>query len=619
VPALIVVAKSEWRHSWRAGIAYPGGFGARLKARAANFMRVLLVHPEDSPLRGPWSRERWDLIVDLGKSSKFSESEWSKKRSTAVLRADCFRRGVEDVKQVHAIFSAGRGKLVDEEGIDWWDVASLLLAPEALAMLALVRVAAEINSSAELWATRPGWPAAAFAASKKLTFRSFGGSALSRAAAHAARYAGLARRFSPAQIKEIMLDKYDSGYRWRARVSSAPKRAQNPVVLLPSAYGNVSRMAGAYAGLLPERAFLMVATRESAKRVSVPANVQVRDLSSYAQGHPPFKELGSLLERWWGLQADLRSSAEMRTLIEAGALEPFPQWLRDGLYVRNAWRTVFDREPVQSVLCGDDSNLYTRIPVLLAASRKIPAIDFHHGAFDGRYLLKELSCETYLAKNEMELDYLTQICGLPDDKIMIGAPPQKVGSRGNSETREASAIFFSEPYESAGMRAEEVYREILPILCRIAHVNSRRVMVKLHPFESRIQRSRMLSDILSIDNRELVTVVDGPLTSEILSQAWFGVTVESSAVLDCMQASVCCFLCGWLRLSSFGYVEQYARFGVGELLQSAEQLQEAPARLADFQGRRASGLRAPVPMDPATLRELLTSGSRQFSALGPVS
>src|SRR3974390_1342513 len=36
-------------------------------------MRVLLLHPDDSPRQGPWSRQRWDLIVDLGKSSTFSQ------------------------------------------------------------------------------------------------------------------------------------------------------------------------------------------------------------------------------------------------------------------------------------------------------------------------------------------------------------------------------------------------------------------------------------------------------------------------------------------------------------------------------------------------------------------
>ena len=64
-------------------------------------------------------------------------------------------------------------------------------------------------------------------------------------------------------------------------------------------------------------------------------------------------------------------SPELRVLVQAGVLDPFPGWIRDGLSARDAWREVLEREPVGGVLCGDDSNLYTRLPVLLAVRRKI--------------------------------------------------------------------------------------------------------------------------------------------------------------------------------------------------------------------------------------------------------
>ena len=85
--------------------------------------------------------------------------------------------------------------------------------------------------------------------------QTFGRSGLARSAARAMHYAGLVRRFSAAQFKEIFLDKYDAGYQWRSRFASRQQRCAEPVVLLPSAYGNVSRMAAAYARLLPEQAF----------------------------------------------------------------------------------------------------------------------------------------------------------------------------------------------------------------------------------------------------------------------------------------------------------------------------------------------------------------------------
>jgi hypothetical protein len=576
-------------------------------------MRVLLLHPEDSPRSGPWTRQRWDLIVDLGQSSGFSAQAWTEQHGCPVLRADSFRQGIADVKRVRQIFSAARGRLLDQEGIDWWDLTSISVAQEALTVLALQRVAAEISGSGELWATRSGWPAGTVARLAGCPLSSFGESALGRLADRAVHYARLVRRFSAAQIKEIFLDKYDSGYQWRSRFAAKWKRCADPVVLLPSAYGNVSRMGAAYARMLPRQSFLMVATRQSAKQFAPPSNVQVRDLADYAKAGNSSAEVASLHRRWFELKADLMSSPESRMLVQAGVLNTFPAWIRNGIGVRDAWREVIEREPVCGVLCGDDSNLYTRLPVFLAAARKIPTLDFHHGAFDGRYLLKDLPCDLYLAKNEMEQDYLSRVCSLPCERIMLGAPARAEGSAHESRREGHSAILFSEPYEAAGMRADEVYREILPALCRVASEHGRSVILKLHPFESRSQRCRAVRAILPAEVHRLVTVRDGSLTNELLLQAWFGITVESTTVMDCLEAGVCCFLCGWLTLSPYEYVQQYARFGVGEVLQSADQIGEIPRRIEEFYKRRATIQNLWDAIDPATLQRLLTSGSREPS------
>ena len=553
-----------------------------MTTRPTGIMRVLLLQPEDSPERRPWSRQHWDLIVDLGKSSLFSEERWTRHFGCPVLRADSFRHGIADAKHVREMFSTGRGPLVDEEGIDWWGLMSLLVAPYALTLPALLSVAKEISASAELWATRPGGAAGVVALALRSSLQTFEPNGLARSAARAMHYAGLIRRFSAAQFTEIFLDKYDSGYRWRSRVAVCQPRCDKPVVLLPSAYGNVSRMAAAYARLLPERPFLMIATRRSARQFVAPANVEVRDLATYARADSAAAEVTSLTERWMKLRADLCESPELRVLVRAGLLDSFPGWIRDGMSARNAWREVLEREPVEGVLCGDDSNLYTRLPVLLAVRRKIKTVDFHHGALDGRYALKDLPCDLYLAKNEMERDYLLRVCGLPAEKVVLGAPapgntPSTIEPHHPSQS---SAILFSEPYELVGMRADEVYRELLPSLCRLARQSGRGVIVKLHPFESLSQRRRMLRDILSPEDRDLVTVVDRPLTSELLARAWFGITVESTTVIDCLRNGICCFLCGWLSLSPYEYAQQYARFGVGEVLQDARQLSEIPSRLA---------------------------------------
>jgi len=582
-------------------------------------MRVLFLHPEDSPGVGPWSRERWNLIVDLGKSSTFSAEAWAQQSGCTILRTDSFREGLADVRRVREMFSPGRKHLVDEEGIDWWDVTSLLLAQDALTELALRRLGDEIKPSAELWASRGGGPVDLLAILLGREIRLFGRGSSARAVAGLTRYAGLARRFSAAQIKEIGLDKYDSAYRWRSRFGRRRAACAEPVVLVPTAYGNVSRMAAAYARLLPRQGFLAVATRESGKKFVPPRNVQVCDLAPYAKAEPPLTEISDLLQRWDKLRIDLEALPDLRALSRTSAMDPISHWIRNGLSVRDAWRTVLENEPICGVLCGDDSNPYTLLPVLLAARRRIPTVDFHHGAFDGRYLLKELPSDVYLAKSEMERDYLVCVCELPGERVVIAAPSSESvhADRGGSADQKTSVVFFSEPYEGVGMRAEEVYREVLPPLCRLARQNRRGVILKLHPFESAPQRRRMIREILSPEDSQFVNVVVGPLTEALMSQAWFGITVESTTVIDCMQYGIQCFLCGWLTLWPFEYTQQYARFGVGEVLRSAEEVSDIPQRLAEFQSRAAAGPTRTA--DPAQLQRWLTARSGERAALKPVS
>jgi hypothetical protein len=147
----------------------------------------------------------------------------------------------------------------------------------------------------------------------------------------------------------------------------------------------------------------------------------------------------------------------------------------------------------------------------------------------------------------------------------------------------------------------------------------RRLIIKLHPFESRSQRSRIVDDVLEPDDRALVSVIDGPPTPEIMGQAWFGLTVESTSAVDCRQNGVHCFLCGWLTFLPFGYAQQYAKFGVGEVLRSAEQISEIPQRLADFEQRPAMRWNLSPTADPGMLQSWLTSGLREPAGARPAS
>jgi hypothetical protein len=377
-------------------------------------------------------------------------------------------------------------------------------------------------------------------------------------------------------------------------------------------------MATVYASQVPEQPFLMVATRYSARQFSPSTNMQVRDLSAYARRTLPGKEISSLIERWKNLKIDLEDSPDLSVMLRCGILDGFPAFLRDGLCVRNAWKHVLETEPICGVLCGDDSNRYTLLPVLLAARRNIPTVDFHHGAFDGRYLLKELPCDVYLAKSEMEMDYLTRLCELPREKIQIASPVKGDATLEVGRHRESdSIVFFSEPYEGVGMRTEEVYREILPPLLRIAREYGRSLIVKLHPFESRSQRARFIEDVIGSGDATRVSIVDGPLTAEFLSRTWFGITVESTTVMDCTDRGVPCFLCAWLSLSDFGYTQQFARFGVGEVLGSAGEICEIPGKLDALQERMTLRGKSPSA-DPETLRSWFT-GSHRLQSTRPVS
>jgi hypothetical protein len=584
-------------------------------------MRILLLHPEDFPQRGPWSAQRWDLIVDLGMSSASSAAAWEEATHARVLRADSFRKGVEDIKQVRKLFSLGMGRLLDEEGIDWWELTSQIIAWETEAVLVFQRMISEIDGTAEIWATRPGWPTSAISALLKRPHQSFSQERSVRLSTRVRHYGSLLRRFSAAQIKEIFLDKYDSDYKWRSRLASPNAPLPEPSILLPTAYGNVSRMAAAYARLLPEQSFLLVATRQSGRLSDLPSNIQMRDLAAYAGGDEPIGETAAILEEWTKLKAALCAIPEFAVLSGANMFDGFPGWFQSGLRARNAWRKVMEREPVCGVLCGDDSNLFTRLPVILAARRGIRTVDFHHGALDGRYLLKDLPCDAYLAKNEMERDYLLRVCGLSPEKVVLGAPapassdpPQNGGS-----SDLARLVLFSEPYENFGMRAEEVYGELLPPLCRLARESGRGVVLKLHPFESLSQRTSMVRNLLPQDDIKRITVVDGPLSQQLLSNTWFGVTVESTTVLDCFVRGIPCFVCGWLTALPFGYVQQYERFGVAQILRSAKELDGIPGVLP--------GLRnSPPPMErfwktaePELLRRLLGVKSRTGAVAERVS
>jgi hypothetical protein len=435
---------------------------------------------------------------------------------------------------------------------------------------------------------------------------------------HFHHYRDVLRRFSFDQLAQIFLDKYDLRYRWRSRFAAKRRGVPGPFVLLPSAYTNVSRVALAYAGMLPEQSFLLVATRRSGTHFEPAPNVTCTSLAAYAGGPEPKAEYRELLGKWRNLQQNLALLPEIGLLFRAGLLEGFPNHLRDGLAIRDAWRNVLSEERIVAVMCGDDSNIYTRLPVLLARQRGIPTVDFHHGALDGRFLMKQLSSDLYLAKGEMERDYLLRVCRLPAERVMLAGPPlpRSVPAREGGKDGGSLILFFSEPYEALGARTEDTYRELLPPLARLAREFGRKLVVKLHPFESRTERVALIAKVLPADDSALVEVVGGPFTPELVARAWFAVTVESTTVIDCSLQGVPCFLCEWLNTSPYGYTRQFARFGIGRILHSPAQLNDLPSMLTD-PAAPVSGDCLLTPMDPEWLHRMLATGVATQKAAFP--
>jgi len=569
-------------------------------------MRILLLHPDDSPRHGPWTRYKWDLLVDLGKSSESMAAAWQKDVGCPVLRLDQFRQNTEDLACVEAILRAPRGRLLDSEGLDWWELAALLVHAEIETSLVLRRVVAGLPENVDVFTSRPDWPVNGVADLLNSDVQNFLGGGVNKAAKRLGRYGRAFRNLSFSQWADICFDKYDGEYKRRGLFARRPRPANQPVVLVPSAYTNVSRMAAAYARMLPEQQFLFVATRQSARRFEPLPNVRLRGLESYITKGESQQECAWLLRNWQALLSEIRQNPDLQLLERLGRLEHFPLFFRRGLVWRDLWREVLRREPVCSVFCGDDSNPSTRIPVLLAKKRGLPTLDFHHGALDGRFLLKTLPSDLYLAKTEMERDYLLRVCRLPSSKVVLGAPQQEAISGSPALDRQVSQIvLFSEPYESAGGRAGEIYRELLPPLVRLAKQSSMKLVIKLHPFESKTHRLRLIRTILNAEQRSVTEVLTGPLSDATLLKTWFGATVESSTALDCTLRGVPCFLCGWLVLSSYEYVQQYSRFGVGSVLHSAEQIPCIPGILAASGKSQTRRQAIWQPIEPSQLRRYL--------------
>jgi hypothetical protein len=198
-------------------------------------------------------------------------------------------------------------------------------------------------------------------------------------------------------------------------------------------------------------------------------------------------------------------------------------------------------------------------------------------------MFKQSHADVVLAKGEMEKDYLTRVCALPNSKVKIGSPTTAAlpfEETPNSATQEMNAIvFFSETYEVSGGRGRDFYRDVLPPLADLAIRENRELVIKLHPFESLTERKAFIENILSPIQREGVRIVAGPLEPALLDRTWFAVTVLSTVAVECALRKIPCFLCSWLECWPYGYVDQFVRFGVAQVLKGPDAIRGLPQLL----------------------------------------
>ena len=543
--------------------------------------RVLLIHPEDR-YPAPGSPGPWDLIVDFGHAAPATHDNWSRQAGCRVLSLFDFSEDVDDLYRARDLIQSAGGRLVDSFGIDWWDVLSVMITPDLLSLLMVQRLAAELPRPCVLYMSRPIAGAQALARMLGAPLHNLE-SSLGAARRRARQYFHVVSRFDPAMTLQIFQDKFDRTHALRKKLARRRRASGRPVVLLPTAYANVSRTGASLAAALPEDEFLLVYTRAIAKLQSLPANVQSCSLDPYFAASDP-EEIASLLAAWPALSKYMNSAfAEWAAAEAAGSLGRIPFLLPWGIAMRDAWTNLLDAENVVACLSADDGNPYTRLPLILAKKRGLPAVACHHGALDYGMAIKTNYADSYLAKSEMERDYLVNVCHVTPE-VIVPAPAPWPPVKGEPEaaiSERSWLVFFSESSASP-WRGDEIYRDLMPALVALAQRCRLQLVFKLHPFENRKNYEKWIERFLPGESGRRVAVITGPPSAELWNKVRFALTAQSTTAVECHARGIPVFLCAWLRELNCGYQEQFARFGIGRVLQTPEQIAEIPRLLESW-------------------------------------
>jgi hypothetical protein len=546
-------------------------------------MRVLLLHPYDTPTSGIWKDQHWDLIVDLGWAGSCVYEAWTREAGVPVRGLFSYGHGLLESRRLAEMFASGRGTVVDSQGVDWWDLFAPVCYDRLQFMLLLHNLLKDIPAPSEVRVTQDNPLALSFSRMLQLPVRSFRKRSPSWPGLRLSQVGGKAWNLGGSKLGEIALDKWDSDYRFRRLLGRSRPACSEPQVLIPSAYANVSRVACRYASVLPKQKFLLVTTRPGGRLDPRPPNVNEIALSAFAPARRDTQqEADRLTSAWRELEQRQDVPEELKQAFATGIFSTSAKSLHMGLVHRDAWRSVFESESISAVFCADENNPYTRLPAVLARLRSIPTVYCAHGALDMSVLMRGICSDWYLAKGEMERDYLQRVCEVPGERVFVGGDAYgEHGARHKCGGEGSTITFFSEPYELFFGRTAELYREVLPPLAKLARLHKKRLLLKLHPFESERQRTRCAQQVLSAEDYKLLEITKEPMSAGLLERTWFGVTFESSVAVECAISTVPCFICHWFDLGWYGYSAQYAKFGAARLLRAPEELARIPELIGE--------------------------------------
>src|SRR5689334_13132384 len=176
-------------------------------------MRALVLHPEDSPFDSRWSGTNWDAVLDLGIAGPDTYAEWSNRLRCPVSSLTALR-SLDDALRLRDLLNVARGKVVDDFGLDWWELNCVFFYQQFDQLMLLVRVTDELQHCDEVVVSRPGLHARALQSLLGDRLRIAQPAPWSSAGVRIQRYGRLLSNFSLAQLAEICGDKFDSEYSW---------------------------------------------------------------------------------------------------------------------------------------------------------------------------------------------------------------------------------------------------------------------------------------------------------------------------------------------------------------------------------------------------------------------